>query len=288
MSQPTTAFGYRSLADMRTLVYGKIRRKSTDPLTALSSSFVTEYIATWDAYFADYANWTFRRTSKILSLVAGDSLNGAITTASATFLTTSTTKLTAGGGRVSIQQDEIDYSSASGATATVSVVTGAKSIDVSHATGSRVDFLIPVPSDFGKPGEMLVGDASDPGRVPLTLQDYRERSWPAFPHYFVNDGYLYLPRNLAQTHAQLVYYKKAMKPGESDDLQTPRRWDNFVLWATMAECFESTGDHANADLYYKKAGVITPSNPEPNGILQYAASLDADQTDSLDDFFLPA
>lgn len=287
MSQPTTAFGNRSVADMQTLIYGKLRRKSSDPLSGLSASFLTEYIATWDAYFFDFARWTFARTSKIVNLVAGDSLSSAITTASATFVITSSSKLTAGGGRVSIQQDEIDYSSASGATATVSAVTGAKGIDVSHASGSLVDFLIPIPTDFGKTGEVWVGTASNPGSAKLIHQDYRSNTWPLYPYYFVNNGYLYFPRNLSQTHAQLVYYKKAFKAASTDDLQTPRKWDNFVLYCALAEAHQTLGNTGEADYYFKLAGVPTPSTPDPVGILQMAVSEDAEQTDSRDDIFIP-
>lgn len=273
---------------MRALVRAKLRRKSTDPLSGLSDTFLNEYIATWDAYFIDHAKWTFRRASKIVSIVAGDQLNGAITTASPTFAIDSSSKLTATGGRVSIEGDEIDYSSASGATATVSAATGAKGIDVSHADNALVDFLIPYPSDFGKPGELWVGDAADPARVKLTHVPYSRRAWPLFPNYASNDGYLYLPRNLAHTRGYLAYYRKAFKTGASEDLQTPRQWDNFVLWCVMAECLQVEGKTSEADYYFNLAGIRTPRmQEEPAGILQAAEAEDAEQTHSDDEFFMP-
>lgn len=295
MAQPSTAFGYRTVEDMRNLVYAGIRRKSTDPLTGLSASFVNGYIAKWDKFFVDYARWnlpTFKR-QKIVAFKSGTALGDDWDSGDLTLELSSNANAAAGGGRVSVNGDLVDYTAKgtpnASASITISTATGALTPDVSHVTGERVEFLVPVPSDFGKPGEMFYMQAGAKATNKLTHRDWREYPIPTGRYYTFHDGYLILPQNLNTQNFQLHYWKKGLKPVNGDSIQTPEEMDDVVRYAAMAECYIVTKEHDKAAEMFKMAGVPNPLDPmaQLNGLLQYYAGINAEQTDSTDEVFVP-
>lgn len=290
MAQPTADFGNRSVAAMRSKVYAGIKRKSTDPLSGLSTTSIDDYIATWDAYFCDYARWTFRRTSKMLLYWGRTTLYDALATDD-TYIELTTNADIPASGRLAINQDEIDYTDkntpTSGRSVLIATAADAKTPDVSHVAGEEVNFLVAAPEDFGKPGELWYGDSVNPCRSKLQHLDNRQFPWPPTGRYFFNDGYFYLPKGMQTARLFAVYYKKAKKPAAGDDLQTPEKYDRFVYLCAMAECYKVMGNDSKANELFLDAGVPTLSNSDPVGILQTAAANDAEQTDSLDDIFVP-
>lgn len=293
MAQPTTAFTYTSLEDMRARVYAGIRRKSTDPLAGLSQSSINEYIAKWDAYFVDYARWNFPgfKRQRQVNFKSGTTLGSAVSAGDAVAELTSNANAESGGGRISINGDLVDYTAKDTPNSGTSITTSTTApfaIDVDHAAGLRVEFLIPVPSDFGIPGEMFYIYSGSVSSSKLTHVDWRMATHPLGQTYTHHDGYLLLPQNLSTQVFQLHYWKKGFKVIAGDDLQTPAKWDDIVKYAAMGECYIITKEFELASNMFKLAGVPNPIDPgeSPNGLLQHAAGLDAEQTDSRDEVFL--
>jgi hypothetical protein len=290
VAQPTQNFGNRSVAAMRTQVYAGLKRSPDDPVSGIGASYLNHHIAVWDAYFCDYTKWTFRRTSKVIENWGRTVLHSALATTDLYAELSSNANIPSS-GRFLINGDEIDYSAkddpTAGKSVTISTAAGAKTPDVSHVAGEEVNFLVTAPADFGKPGELWRGNSANPFGQKLTHLDYREWSYAPAGHYFYNDGYFYLPRGIPTGRLYAVYYKKAMKLGENDHLQTPEKFDRFVYLCAMAECYKVLGDDDKANTLFLEAGVPTPSNADPVGILQVYAADDAEQTDSLDDIFIP-
>lgn len=293
MGQPTTSFSNRTLEAMRNLVYAGIRRKSTDPLTGLSAPFVNEYIARWDAFFVDYARWNFStfKRQKMVSFKQGTTLADDLDTADVSALLTDNTNAETGGGRISINGDLIDYTAkntpTSGQSITMASVAGTLTPDVDHVEGERVEFLLAAPTDFGKPGEMWFVPNGGRATGKLTHRDWRSMPIPTGRFYTFHDGYLILPQNLSSQNFQLHYWKKGMKPVVGDSLQTPEQYDDFVRLCAMAECHIVMKEFDKANELFARAGAPTPNNPEPIGIIQWAASRDAEQTNSEDEVFIP-
>lgn len=293
MGQPTTAYGNRSLVDMRNLVYAKIRRNSSDPLSGLSQSYVDEYIAKWDAYVVDYARWNWPgfKKRKLVSYKSGTTVKTAFVTGDATFDLTDNTNASASGGRLAINGDFIDYSGKdspnAGESVTVSTVTDALGIDVDHSAGERVEFLVPVPSDFGKPGEIWLGNTGQAPHSKLKHKDMRANPKPLGLTYFVDDDYLILPDNLTTGNLLLHYWKKGLKAVDGDELQTPQKWDEIVLLGAMAECKLVMGENDKYSELMAAAGLPNVYEPgaDLDGLLQFAAGLDSEQTDSEDEIF---
>lgn len=292
MVQPTTVFGNKTLEAMRNLVYAGIRRKASDPLAGLSATFVDGYIAKWDAYFVDYARWnfdTFKR-QRIVAFKSGTTLADDLDLGDTSALLTSNDNASAS-GRISINGDLIDYTGVDTPTAgqsiTLATAAGTQTPDIDHVTGERVEFLIAAPSDFGKPGEMWYMHAGAKASDKILHRDWRDMPIPIGRFYTYHDGYLILPQNLNAQNFQLHYWKKAMKPVAGDSLQTPERHDDFVRYCAMAECYIIMKDFDEANKMFALAGAPTPNNPEPIGILQHAVAHDAEQTNSVDEVFIP-
>lgn len=293
MGQPTTAFSHKTLEDMRNLVYAGIRRKSSDPLTGLSQSFVDGYIAKWDAYFVDAAKWnfdTFKR-QKIVAFKSGTTLGEDWDSGDLYLELDDNTDASATGGRVLINGDLVDYTAKGTPNAatsiTISTATGALTPDVSHVEGERVEYLIPAPSDFGKPGEMWFQQSGSKATSKLVHRDWREMPIPIGRFYTYHDGFLILPQNMNEQNFQLHYWKKGMKPVAGDSLQTPAKHDDFVRYCAMAECYIVTKEMDKANEMFALAGAPTPNNPQPVGLLQQAIADDSEQTDSRDEVFEP-
>lgn len=294
MAQPTTAFGNRSLEDMRNLVYAGIRRKSTDPLTGLSATFVNGYIAKWDAFFVDAARWnfdTFKR-QKMIAFKSGTSIYSAYTSGDAYIELTDNTNAASGGGRISINGDLVDYSAKDTPTSGKSITLtaagdGVYTPDIDHVAGERVEFLVEAPSDLGKPGEIWVVPSGGIATAKFTHKSWREMPIPRGRYYTYLDGFLIFPQNLNSMTLQLHYWKKGLKLASGENLQTPEKWDDFVKYAAMAECYIITKEFDKAAEMFALAGAPTPGNPDPIGLLQHAMAEDAEQTDSEDDVFIP-
>lgn len=277
---------------MRAAVYAEIRRKSTDPITGINSDSINDYIAKWDAFFVNAARWNFQgfRKTKIVQHVTATTLYSALATSDLyAELTTNATIPTS--GRMCINRDEIDWSAkdspTSGRSVTISTATDALTADIAHSAGEIVEFLVPVPSDFGKPGEVwLMNSSGNSGGSRLVHRDWRSRYWPLTGTYFHKDGYLYMPANTATQYMQLSYWKKGMKlASDSESLQTPEKWDNFVRWCAAAQCHMTLGQFKQADELFKRAGVNIDGNLQNVGLLQTAISEDAQQTDSENEIF---
>ncbi|MBX4215331.1 hypothetical protein KW797_00050 [Candidatus Parcubacteria bacterium] len=280
---------------MRNLVYAGIRRKATDPLAGLSATFVNQYIAKWDCFFVDYARWnlpTFKK-QKVVNYYSGTSIYSALTTSALYAELTDNTYAASGGGRISVNGDLIDYSAkdtpTSGKSVTISTATGALTADIAHVAGERVEFLVPVPSDFGKPGEMWFMNAGSKASSKLSHKDWRDSPIPIGRFYTFHDGYLILPQNLSTQNFQLHYWKKGLKAVASDSLQCPEQMDDVVKYGAMAECYLITKEFDMAAKMFKLAGLPNPLDPgaDMNGLLQYYAGLNAEQTNSGDEVFIP-
>ena len=295
MAQPTTQFGNTTLSAMRLIVYKGLRRESSDPVQGLDQTSMNAYINKWDAFFKEYARWNFQgfRKTKIVQWKQSNTVYSNFTTAATYIDITSNANAAADGGRISINRDEIDYSAKdtpnSGKSVTVSTATDALGIDVNHDAGEIVEFLTAVPADFNKPGEIwLMNTSGNSAGQKLKHKDQRDRYWPLAGTYYYHNGYLYLPQGTPSQNMQLHYWSKGMKlVNDGDNLQTPEKWQDFVKYCAMAECYIALKEFAEADKLFELAGAPTKNNPEPTGLLQFAVAQDAIQTDSQDEIFEP-
>lgn len=291
MAQPTTAFGNSTRATIRAAVYAGIRRLSSDPVQGLSTSDVNGYIAKWDAFFVDSARWNFQgfKKTKIVEYWGRTTLYSALATSDTYIELTSNASIPTS-GRVSINRDEIDYSGkntpTSGRSITISTATDALGVDVSHIAGEYVEFLTATPSDFGKPGVIWVMSSSgNSAGSRLRPMDTREQYWPRSGYYFYNAGYLYLPEGYSNSRLQLHYWRKGMKlNSDTDNLQTPEKWESFVIWCSMAECYIRLSEFDKSTKLFNMAGVNLEGNVLSSGLLIDAISLDAEQSDDYEVF----
>jgi hypothetical protein len=181
----------------------------------------------------------------------------------------------------------VDYTAKDNPNVGYSVTIGTKTPDVAHSSGELVEFLVALPSNCGKAGELWYMASGNSAGTRLKHLDWREDYWPMSGSYTTKDNYLYLPAGYSSTNLQLQYWKKGMKVVEGDSLQCPEKWDNFVKWCAMADILMNLKEYAEATKLYAMAGAPTENNLNPIGLIQSAASQDAQQTDSQFETFDP-
>mgnify|MGYP006931607560 CR=1 FL=1 len=277
---------------MRAAVYAEIRRKNTDPVTGINADSINDYIAKWDAFFVNAARWNFQgfKKIKIVEHWTATTLYEDFEVGD-TYAELTTNANIPNSGRMSINRDEVDYTAkdtpTSGKSVTISTATDALTQDVDHDDGEIVEFLTPVPSDFGKPGEIwLMNVSGNSGGSKMKHVDWRDRYWPLTGTYTHKEGYLYLPANTPSVQMQLNYWKKGMKlTSDSESLQTPEKWDNFVRWASAAQAHMTLGQTKQANDLFSAAGVSIYGEVLNSGLLNLAIGEDSSQSDSLDEVF---
>lgn len=180
---------------------------STSSLTALQDTAIIRQIDLINRKFVNEAHvrhpqggWSWMEDVTNFSTKSSTTINGALTTASTSVVFTEDVGFDAGGGRIWVKTtkgaiDFIDYTAFSTLTA-----TGATDIDMSHASGEKVEKLYALPSNYAKAHKVLL-DAGE-------LWYEHSPSLPCSGYFDTRGSYLLLPENTG-SHDGTLWYEKA-------------------------------------------------------------------------------
>jgi len=180
-------------------------------LTALQDAQMIERVEEISATFVQAAHsrhskggWSWMRKATNFQSIQHTTLDGAILAAAADLTLASVTGLDAT-GRIVIETakgalDFVDYSSIATNTLTVSIATGAETVNMGHADGEHVEKLYALPSDYSKTRVLYVN----------TVSYYYERSdrYPDSGRFTTYGAFLMLPRGVGAQDCTLWYEKK--------------------------------------------------------------------------------
>jgi len=186
-------------------------------------------------------------------------LNGAVTAGAATFVLTSGTDFDSS-GRVVIYDTSlnfVDYSSKATHTLTVG---GGNAINIAWATGTKVEKLYALPSDYSKARELLVNS------YPYRYE--RLDSFPSGGQYTTFGAYILMPQQIGAQTCTLYYEKKGATIDElTDTSDVPSDYARVIIEKLKAHIYLIRRQR------YDVQTALTLSEEA----LQYALSMDTQQ-----------
>ena len=222
---------------------------STPQISALQDTQITEFIHWLNGEFvfaahgshaniiipSSFTGFSWMKKTTNLSFVTHNSLSAAAAASAATFSLTSATNWD-NTGRTAFETTRgavvfVDHESKASNTLTVSTATGAQTISIALASGSRANKLYALPSDFGRVHHLFVN----------TLPFAEEKMSGMFPRggrFSVFGSYLFMPRGMYTADGTLLYEKA---PTEIATLDTttniPRRALRWAIESTLFHLF---------------------------------------------------
>lgn len=188
---------------------------------SLNASFVTQ---AYTKHPLKGLSWM--RVPTVINTVAGSTLSAGVSAGDSTYTLTSASDFPSSGRSVIYSQnilDFVDHSSKSTNTLTVSSTTGAQTISTSHDSGTAVEKLYAVPSDFLRPYALkTIGG------------EYRykkfDASFPEAGSYSIYGDYILFPQSIGTSTFTLVYDKKpATITASTDTTDIPDIYSRWII-----------------------------------------------------------
>lgn len=209
--------------------------------------------------------WSFMERVTNFQTKNNTTLDGAISSGAATLVLTSASNFDSS-GRIVIETskdalDFVDYESKSTNTLTISTVTGAETINMSHADNERVEKLYPLPSDYGKLYKLQVN----------ATQYFYERFDSRFPsvgNFTTYGQYFLMPRGIGAQDVTVHYYKKPSTLTSLDDsTDIPADFQRYIIEMLKAHIY----------LIRRKRQDVETALVLANQALDYAISVDTSE-----------
>lgn len=179
---------------------------STSNLTALQDTALIRRLDLINRTFVNEAHirhpsggWSWMEDVTNFSTYSGTTLNGAITTASASVILTDAGDFsTAGRLWIKTTRGAVDFVDWTGKS--TNTLTGATDIDMSHADAEKVEMLYALPSNYAKAHAVLLDS--------IELRYERAESLPRSGTFATRGSYLLLPENTGE-HDGTLWYEKS-------------------------------------------------------------------------------
>lgn len=235
---------------------------------------VSQLNAEWvnAAHRSALGGWSWMQKLTNFSSVQSTTLNGSISSGAATFILTSASDFDSS-GRVVIETsknalDFVDYESKATNTLTVSTATGAETVNIAHATLSRVEKMHPLPTDYSKVKYLYINQVAYPYE--------RLDGWPrGFTTY---GGYILLPRGIGAQDCTLSYFKKGATIDElTDTTNIPSEFSRYAIERLKAHIY----------LIRRKRNDVQTSLTLAQECLEYALSHDSQQISNSESSRIP-
>ena len=156
--------------------------------------------------------------------------------------------------------DFVDHTAKASNTLTVSVATGAETVNIDHADSERVEKLYALPTDYSKVQKLYVNS--------VLYRYERLDGFPSSGTFSTYGGYLMLPRGIGEQDGTLYYFKKGNTIDElEDETNIPTEFSRYAIEKLKAHIY----------MVRRKRGDVETALTLAEQCLQYALSMDGQQ-----------